>query len=122
MNARDAVTCWQAGGMSQPSSNDDGSDKAMPNGKFIAYYRVSTQKQGRSGLGLAAQQEAVRQYLNGGDWTLLAEFTEVEHGHDNNRQELARAMDLCRLTGARLLIAKLDRLSRDAHFLLGLQN
>jgi DNA invertase Pin-like site-specific DNA recombinase len=90
------------------------------NGRFIAYYRVSTAKQGRSGLGLDSQKAAVMQYLNGGNWKLLAEFTEVESGKNNDRVQLAQALKECRMTGATLVIAKLDRLSRDAHFLLGL--
>ena len=93
----------------------------MPTGRFIAYYRVSTERQGRSGLGLEAQQAAVRAWLNGGPWTLLEEFTEVESGANNARPELAKALTSCRLKGATLVIAKLDRLSRDAHFLLGLE-
>jgi len=93
----------------------------MSDGKFIAYFRVSTAKQGRSGLGLEGQRAAVMSYLNGGAWSLLAEFTEVESGKNNDRPELAKALHLCRLTGATLVIAKLDRLSRDAHFLLGLE-
>ncbi|MDR6827201.1 DNA invertase Pin-like site-specific DNA recombinase [Bosea sp. BE271] len=93
----------------------------MATGSFVAYYRVSTAKQGRSGLGLEAQREAVRSFLNGGDWRLLAEFTEVESGKRSDRAELAKALQACRVYGARLVIAKLDRLSRDAHFLLGLQ-
>jgi DNA invertase Pin-like site-specific DNA recombinase len=93
----------------------------MAEGRFVAYYRVSTVKQGRSGLGLEGQQAAVRSYLNGGAWTLTDEFTEVESGKHDDRPELSRALDLCRLTGATLVIAKLDRLSRDAHFLLGLE-
>jgi DNA invertase Pin-like site-specific DNA recombinase len=93
----------------------------MATGAFVAYYRVSTAKQGRSGLGLEAQREAVRTFLNGGDWRLLAEFTEVESGKRSDRAELAKALQACRVYGARLVIAKLDRLSRDAHFLLGLQ-
>jgi DNA invertase Pin-like site-specific DNA recombinase len=92
------------------------------NGKFVAYYRVSTQKQGRSGLGLAAQRQAVADYLNGGDWKIVGEFTEVESGKKSDRPELAKAFAMCRLHGAKLVIAKLDRLSRDAHFLLGLKN
>jgi DNA invertase Pin-like site-specific DNA recombinase len=92
------------------------------NGKFVAYYRVSTQKQGRSGLGLAAQRQAVADFLNGGDWKIVGEFTEVESGKKSDRPELARALAMCRLHGARLVIAKLDRLSRNAHFLLGLQD
>jgi DNA invertase Pin-like site-specific DNA recombinase len=92
------------------------------NGRFVAYYRVSTAKQGRSGLGLQAQRKGVEDYLNGGSWTLAAEFTEIESGkRDTNRPKLAEAMKLCRMTGATLVIAKIDRLSRDAHFLIGLQ-
>ncbi|MTK63861.1 MAG: resolvase [Methanobacterium sp.] len=93
----------------------------MTQGRFVAYLRVSTEAQGRSGLGLEAQREAVRQFLNGGAWELLAEFVEVERGKKDDRPKLAEALHLCKLTGAKLVIAKLDRLSRDAHFLLGLQ-
>lgn len=94
----------------------------MPSGRFVAYYRVSTQEQGRSGLGLEGQRAAVMAYLNGGSWSLEDEFTEVESGKGTvNRPQLAAAMAQCRLTGAVLVIAKLDRLSRDAHFLLGLE-
>lgn len=94
----------------------------MPEGQFVAYYRVSTARQGRSGLGLEAQQAAVRQYLNGGDWELVAEFTEIESGkRHENRPKLAEAMRLCRLRGARLVIAKLDRLARNVHFISGLR-
>lgn len=93
----------------------------MASGKFISYLRVSTAKQGASGLGMEAQRQAVTDYLNGGRWTLIAEVVEVESGKSNDRPKLAEAMALCRLHGAILVIAKLDRLSRDAHFLLGLQ-
>jgi DNA invertase Pin-like site-specific DNA recombinase len=89
--------------------------------KFIAYYRVSTDKQGQSGLGLEAQQKAVADYLNGGKCALIKEYTEVESGKVNNRPQLAEAIQTCRAYGAKLVIAKLDRLSRDAHFLLGLE-
>lgn len=90
-------------------------------GKFVSYLRVSTAKQGASGLGLEAQRAAVTGFLNGGAWTLLGEHIEVESGKVADRPQLAAAMALCQLTGATLLVAKLDRLSRDAHFLLGLQ-
>ena len=93
----------------------------MAEGKFISYLRVSTAKQGVSGLGLEAQRKAVTDYLNGGNWSLLAEFVEVESGKKNDRPELNKALAHCKLTGATLVIAKLDRLSRNAHFLLGLQ-
>ncbi|NVJ95659.1 MAG: recombinase family protein [Marivivens sp.] len=93
----------------------------MAYGKFISYMRVSTAKQGKSGLGLEAQREAVSQYLNGGDWELVQEFVEVESGRKNNRPELEKAIRLCQAVGATLVVAKFDRLSRDAHFLLGLQ-
>jgi DNA invertase Pin-like site-specific DNA recombinase len=93
-------------------------------GKFVAYYRVSTARQGRSGLGLSAQQKAVADFLNGGDWKIVGEFTEIESGKktDLNRPQLAAAFSLCRLHGAKLVIARLDRLSRNAAFLLSLED
>ena len=93
----------------------------MAKGNFVAYYRVSTAKQGESGLGLEAQQKAVRDYLDGGRWSIVAEFTEIESGSKSDRPELAKAFAACRARRATLVISKLDRLSRDAHFLLGLQ-
>lgn len=93
----------------------------MAEGSFVAYYRVSTDRQGRSGLGLDAQRKAVADYLNGGSWTLAASFTEIESGKNDERPKLAEAIKACRVFGAKLVIAKLDRLSRDAHFLLGLE-
>ncbi|WP_024922006.1 MULTISPECIES: recombinase family protein [unclassified Afipia] len=94
------------------------SPKAAP--RFVAYYRVSTDRQGKSGLGLEAQQSSVRGYLNGGTWDLVGEFTEVESGKNNSRPELARALDACRKHKARLVIAKLDRLSRNLAFIAAL--
>src|SRR5580700_2625623 len=93
----------------------------MSEGKFVSYLRVSTARQGRSGLGLEAQRKAVTDFLNGGNWTLVREFVEVESGKKANRPELEKAFQACRVFGAKLVIAKLDRLSRDAHFLLGLE-
>ena len=93
----------------------------MAEGKFVSYLRVSTARQGRSGLGLEAQRKAVEDYLNGGNWQLVKEFVEVESGKKVDRPQLEKAFQLCRLLGAKLVIAKLDRLSRDAHFLLGLE-
>lgn len=94
----------------------------MATGRFISYLRVSTERQGRSGLGLEAQRASIDVFLNGGNWQLLGEFIEVESGkRDDNRPQLHAALDACQAKGATLLIAKLDRLSRDAHFLLGLQ-
>src|ERR1035441_635316 len=90
--------------------------------KFVAYYRVSTTKQGIDGVGMDAQRDAVARYLDGGDWELLAEFAEVESGKKSDRQALAKAIALCRKEGATLLIAKLDRLARNAAFLLGLRD
>ena len=92
----------------------------MANGKFVAYYRVSTVKQGASGLGLEAQQESVRSYLNGGRWKMVDEVTEVESGKRNDRPALANALALCRLHKATLIIAKLDRLARNVAFISNL--
>jgi DNA invertase Pin-like site-specific DNA recombinase len=93
----------------------------MSEGKFVSYLRVSTARQGRSGLGLDAQRKAVEDFLNGGDWKVVKEFIEVESGKRADRPQLAKALQVCRVHGAKLVIAKLDRLSRDAHFLLGLE-
>lgn len=90
--------------------------------KYVAYYRVSTARQGMSGLGLEAQQRAVAGYMAGSTGAVVAEFQEIESGGRNDRPELAKAIKHCKLTGAKLLIATLSRLSRDAHFLLGLKN
>jgi DNA invertase Pin-like site-specific DNA recombinase len=96
-------------------------EQEMAKGLFIAYYRVSTVRQGRSGLGLAAQKKAVADFLNGGSWELLAEFTEVESGKTDERPQLEQALAMCELTGATLVVAKLDRLSRNLAFLAKLQ-
>jgi DNA invertase Pin-like site-specific DNA recombinase len=89
----------------------------MAIGRFVAYYRVSTDQQGRSGLGLEAQREAVQRYLDGGSWSLADEVTEVESGRRTDRPELDRALGLCRLYGATLVVAKLDRLARNVAFI-----
>ncbi len=85
--------------------------------KFISYYRVSTARQGRSGLGLAAQEAAVRDLISTNGDRLIVEFTEVESGKNRDRPKLAEALDRCRLTGATLVVAKMDRLSREAGFI-----
>ena len=88
-------------------------------GRFVAYYRVST---GKQGLGLDAQKKAVLDWLNGGRWQLAGEFTEKESGKRNDRPELAKALALCRLRKATLIIAKLDRLSRNVAFVSSLMD
>ena len=87
--------------------------------KYVAYYRVSTRRQGRSGLGLDAQRAAVKDYNNG---SVIAEYKEVESGRRNSRPELERALAHCRSAKATLLIAKLDRLSRNVAFLSALMD
>jgi DNA invertase Pin-like site-specific DNA recombinase len=89
---------------------------------FIAYYRVSTRRQGRSGLGIEAQVRAVAEYLSGAQGRLVAEFTESESGGRTDRPELARALAACRLHRGTLIVAKLDRLARNAAFLLSLRD
>jgi DNA invertase Pin-like site-specific DNA recombinase len=89
-------------------------------GKFVAYFRVSTDKQGKSGLGLEAQRKAVLDYLNGGRWELVQEFVEIESGKHNERPQLTAALAACKKHKAKLVIAKLDRLSRNLAFIAAL--
>jgi DNA invertase Pin-like site-specific DNA recombinase len=87
---------------------------SMANGRFVVYYRVSTGKQKRSGLGLQAQRDAVAQWLNGGRHKVVAELQEIESGRYRERPQLAEALRMCRVYKATLLVAKQDRLSRNA--------
>ena len=89
--------------------------------RYVAYYRVSTQKQGRSGLGLDAQKQAVRDFLQQFGGELVTEYMEVESGKRTDRPEFTKAADYAELANAVLLVAKLDRLSRDLHFVTSLQ-
>ena len=91
-------------------------------GKFISYLRVSTDKQGVRGYGIAAQRKAVKDYLDGGRWQLLGEFVEVESGRRNDRPQLARALAACKKHRAKLVIAKLDRLARNVRFIATLMD
>ncbi len=90
--------------------------------KIVSYIRVSTEKQGRSGLGLEAQQAAIAAFAKTANAVTVAEFQEVESGRNNARPELEKALKMARVMGAKLVIAKLDRLSRNAAFLLKLQD
>lgn len=89
--------------------------------EYVAYYRVSTREQGNSGLGLAAQQESVRRFTNC-ESCIIGEFTDVASGKQNNRPELMKAIAAAKAAGAKLLIAKLDRLSRNASFIFTLRD
>ena len=89
----------------------------MAKGKFIAYYRVSTGKQAKSGLGIEAQRQAVANYLNGGNWRIVAEFTEVESGKRSDRPALDKALAAARVRQVPLVVAKVDRLTRSVAFL-----
>jgi DNA invertase Pin-like site-specific DNA recombinase len=89
----------------------------MASGGFVSYLRVSTDKQGTSGLGLEAQRQAVAAYLNGGDWTIVGEFVEVESGRNSERPVLAQALATARLHRVPLVVAKVDRLTRSLAFL-----
>ncbi len=90
------------------------------NKQYVAYFRVSTQRQGTSGLGLEAQRKAVIDYINGNGSKVLAEYTEVESGKRWSRPELGKALAHCKKHRATLVIAKLDRLARNVHFISGL--
>ena len=90
---------------------------ALNCGKFVAYYRVSTGRQGKSGLGLDAQRAAVTTYLNGGDWQIVDEFVEVESGKNSDRPALDKALAAARLHRASLVVSKVDRLTRSVSFL-----
>ena len=94
----------------------------MSQGSIVTYLRVSTARQGKSGLGLEAQQKAVSDYLSTGQWNLLEEFVEVESGKNSKRPKLLEAIELCKASGAKLLVGRLDRLARDAAFLMNLKD
>lgn len=90
-------------------------------GRYISYLRVSTQKQGSDGLGIDAQRRSINDFLNGGEWKILDEFVEVESGkRDDNRPKLNDALAACKRKKAKLVIAKLDRLSRNVAFIANL--
>ncbi len=91
---------------------------------FVLYRRVSTTRQGVSGLGLESQDDTVRRYVTSQNGTVIADFLEIESGKktDTERPQLANALQECRRQKATLVVAKLDRLSRNADFLLRLQN
>jgi DNA invertase Pin-like site-specific DNA recombinase len=91
----------------------------MAQGSFVSYLRVSTGKQGASGLGLEAQRETVRTFLNGGSWELVGEFVEVESGtaKGDDRPELDKALARCRVMGATLIVANVSRLTRNPDFM-----
>lgn len=90
--------------------------------QYVAYYRVSTAKQGRSGLGLEAQKSAVQAFLIGNGGKVVAEYVEVESGRRRDRQELQRAINHARVTKSKLVIAKLDRLARNVSFTAALMD
>lgn len=90
--------------------------------RVVAYYRVSTTKQGQSGLGLEAQRQAILALCQSRGWEVIAEHTEIESGKATDRPELATALHKAKVTGATLVVAKLDRLSRSVAFLSALQD
>ena len=89
--------------------------------KCVSYLRVSTTRQGESGLGIEAQRSSVTAFLRGDHWKQVGEYVEVESGKNNHRPELQKAIATCRIHNATLVVARLDRLARNAHFLLGLK-
>lgn len=112
--------CWLKHSL-QPTLLTMSKAVAMQQERYVGYYRVSTQRQGRSGLGLDAQRKAIADRLCGGG-QLIAEYTEVESGRRNDRPRLAEALAACRLHRATLIIAKLDRLARNVAFVSNLMD
>jgi len=110
MNAVQTIPPLTRSGVNQPAKKQ----------RFILYFRVSTQRQGQSGLGILAQQEAVTQFLASRAHEIVGSHTEIESGKKNDRPELLKALEECRKHKATLLIAKLDRLARNVHFISGL--
>jgi DNA invertase Pin-like site-specific DNA recombinase len=94
----------------------------MATGTYISYLRVSTDRQGKSGLGLEAQRKAVEDFLNGGNWRLVEEFVEIESGKRDDRPQLAAAIAVAKKRKAKLVIAKLDRLARNVAFIANLMD
>lgn len=90
--------------------------------KYVAYYRVSTKKQGQSGLGLEAQRSAVEKFTSNYSDDILTEFTDIESGKNDDRPELKKAIEEAKRNNAQLIIAKLDRLSRNAAFIFTLRD
>ena len=86
--------------------------------EYVAYYRVSTKRQEKSNLGLLAQEDSVKNYAKKTNGKILKSFTEIESGGKNDRATLKEAISLCKKTGATLLIAKLDRLSRSIKYII----
>src|SRR5215831_4526635 len=86
-------------------------------GKVVAYYRISTAHQGIGGLGIEAQRHAIANYLNGGDWEIVAEFVEVESGRHSDRPELQKALTKASVHKCPIVVAKVDRLTRNVGFL-----
>jgi len=101
--------------------HQDACSQVSVNTKFVCYYRVSTTQQGISGLGLESQTEQVRRYVSSVGGEVVEELTEVESGRKSNRPVLNHAIQRCRETGSTLLVAKLDRLCRNLHFVTTLQ-
>jgi len=94
----------------------------MEKGSFVSYLRISTHKQRQSRFGLQVQRKAVENYQNAGDWNLVAELVEIELENNNKRPKLLEATDLCRASGATVVVANISRLARDAAFLLNLKD
>ena len=90
--------------------------------RFISYLRVSTDKQGEHGHGINAQRQAIRNYISAQGGDLLEEYVEVESGKRNDRPELHKAISRCQVSRATLIIAKLDRLSRNVAFIANLMD